>query len=282
MSLETSAILVSLHLSKFTAKRIDRPTTAETIYRKGAAGNAGHWTTNLLPSGAMEPISKLDGEIRRFHYEHTLPWATDGDRLLPCRKFSDYGVQMRQFGRERQDRVREFGDNYSGYVSQARSILGALFDDANYPSRDRALDKFKFTWTTAPVPTAGDWRIDTSKEEIAEMEAGLSAKLKAAEEAALGDLVNRLTEPLAKMAEKLNDPDSTFRDTLVTNLRDVIKIIPDLNITGNARLQKIADAVKAEVSVFGADTLRTDTTIRATVADKVQEHLNQLQNLFPA
>jgi hypothetical protein len=273
---------VSVHLTKFTAKRLDKKATAEVIQNKKASGDAGRWQTNLLPAGAMEKISKLDGEIRRFHYEHTLAWSDSGARLLPSKKFLDYSTEMRKFKARRETEVCAFVSSYNSHVAEARRTLGDLFDDSNYPSDTTIADKFQFRWDNAPVPASGDFRIDVSQRELEEMEESLNGKLQAAEQAAVNDLLERLSKPLSDMADRLGDPDAVFRDSLVENLRGIIKVLPDLNITGNKKLLEIADALQKNVTLFDADQLRSDKQLRGTVAKRVDQHLENLQSLFPA
>lgn len=281
--LQDSAILVSLHLAKLSARKTDEATTVETIARKGATGDAGKWQTNLFPAGSLEPIAKLDGEIRRFHYEKTLPWADDGNRLLPSRMFQVYSAEMRRFASDRQSRVLDFQQKWPSIVADAQVQLGSLFCPSNYPNQSTVIDKFKFRWDTSPVPGRGDFRIDVPAKEMEAMERSLAEKIEAAETIARNDLVGRITAPLGKIVDRLSDPDGRFRDSLIENLRQIAGSIDVLNITGDSRLAEIAAALNSADSIIHADpkALRSDPTYRSVVLRTAESYLGQLNEVFP-
>ena len=86
--LNKKAILVTLSLSSFSPRKTDKRVTSQVLNQHSAASDAGKFVKNLLPDEAIEPIKKLDGEIRQFHYNNTVPWCDDGLRLLPILRYA--------------------------------------------------------------------------------------------------------------------------------------------------------------------------------------------------
>jgi len=82
------------------------------LNQHAAASDAGKFVKNLLPDEAIEPIKKLDGEIRQFHYDNTVPWGDDGLRLLPILRYDPYMEKMRQNRAARETLVQKFLENY--------------------------------------------------------------------------------------------------------------------------------------------------------------------------
>ena len=58
----------------------------------------------------------------------------------------------------------------------------------------------------------------------------LDARMDDAEKKTISDLWERLIVPVRAMVEKLSEEDAVFRDTLVSNLRDIVGLIPALNL----------------------------------------------------
>jgi hypothetical protein len=100
----------------------------------------------------------------------------------------------------------------------------------------------------------------------------------------------RLHKAIAHMHERLADPKAGFHDTLVGNLRELLAVLPALNITKNPELDRIArDARKLIVfevpGVFGeqnlpdkavADRLKDDPQHREVTASKAGDLLREL------
>ena len=57
-----------------------------------------------------------------------------------------------------------------------------------------------------------------------------------------------------------------FNDTIITNLQDLIAILPGLNITQDPHLAAIADRAAAELSSIDPQTLRDSDSARARTA----------------
>jgi hypothetical protein len=86
--------------------------------------------------------------------------------------------------------------------------------------------------------------------------------------AAVADAMERVIEPVQKMATTLASPDAIFRDSLVDNIREVLQIAPSLNITNDRRLADAITAVQNQIATLNPDTLRDNPTIRKDAADK--------------
>ena len=83
MSLSNKALLVYLSISQWTGRRTDQTATASVETAFGTDRKVGNYSKNLLPGAKeLELIKSQAHAIRRFYYENTLPWMTDGSRIL--------------------------------------------------------------------------------------------------------------------------------------------------------------------------------------------------------
>ena len=84
-SLSTRAMLCSLSISMWSARKHDPEVSEEIATRHGAQADAGRYHKVLLPKEALAEILKIVNEARQEHYFMTLPWGDDGYRVLPAR-----------------------------------------------------------------------------------------------------------------------------------------------------------------------------------------------------
>ena len=282
MSLNNRAILITLGLSAYAPRKTDKRVTNQVLNQHGAGHDAGRWIKNLLPEAALKPIGELDGEIRRFHYQRTLPWTDDGRRILPTAAFDDYMTQMRAYRAAREIRVKGFLDNYDRYVQEAKRILNGTFDQSDYPDRFTAQRRFGFRLDSVPVPSETDFRVSLADGDMDALRESVRSQVERAEQLARNDLLLRLAEPLAHMVNRLADGSSVFRDSLVENLREVVSLIPALNVTGDPRIEALRAEITEKLCNFTPETLRTNDVVRGAVARDAQSILDKMSAWLPA
>jgi hypothetical protein len=74
ISIATSAVLIDLNISVWTARKLDKRVSKEIDINKGTTTNAGNYNKHLLAgSDQLEKIQKLATEIRDWHGRYTLP-----------------------------------------------------------------------------------------------------------------------------------------------------------------------------------------------------------------
>ena len=83
-ALSSRAMLCSLSICQWSARKHDPEASAEIAARHGAQCNAGRYHKVLLPPEAFSELKSIAGEARREHYFMTLPWDDAGYRVLPA------------------------------------------------------------------------------------------------------------------------------------------------------------------------------------------------------
>ena len=186
---------------------------------------------------------------------------------------------MREFRLKFADLARNhFIGRLTEWETWARQQHNGTFDQSDYLSATALQEKFGFTTEMQPVPCGEDFRIDCSEDELNEMRSQVDSRVAEATDAARKDLWRRLKEPVANMVERLKDPDSKFRDSLVGNIRDIVALIPALNVTQDQDLDTFSTQIQRELSVYGPDTLRDDKITRAQVAAKADAILAKMKD----
>lgn len=285
--IENRAILVSVHLKKMSSACTDKNVTTQVLRDKFASGNAGKWSTEMFPNGALSPIAKIDGEIRKYVAGETLPWADSGTRLLPQCKFFDYSNELSNFSTLRNGAINEFFLHYQDHIDEAKRTLGSLFRPELYPNPGAARKKFSFTSDVQPVPTVGDFRTDAPKAELQEMEESLRAKMERAAEIAERGLAERIAGPLTDIFEKLsatgkNGKPKTFHDSLIGNLRSIVNEIPAFNITGNPKFDELYATMSSAGSLANLppSVIRETPELRKIAVGQAEQFLAKIEDIF--
>lgn len=277
MPLHDRCVLADLTITSLATSRTDRGITADVIRRTGGDGDAGRWVSRLWTKEALDPISKHDAATRKLHQGMTLPWLDNSKRILPSTKVLDYLDLMRQRRPEREDLVRtHFLDRYDHWVSAAKLMRGSAVQAGDYPTRAEAAASFTFKVEAEPVPHRDDFRVTLAAPDLDELQAGLAERLANAERIARNDLIARITEPLVRIVEKLSDPDARFKDSLVGNLVEITRAIPDLNITGDPGIEAVRQQIETHLAGLNPEILRDSLSDRSRAAEKAARILGTM------
>lgn len=274
-ALQDRAMLVNVSISSWTASKKDNKASDSVKAQAAATAKAGWFNKRLVDPTALQPINKVEGRIRDFHYKFTLPWGDNGDRVLPGAAYMDYMDGLRKLKDEFDSEAHKFVSDYPQHVQNARAILGKMYDPADYPTPESIRQRFEVRTSFSPVPDAADFRVDVGVEAVAEIKLNIEANVNARLIGATRECWDRLDETVSKMMRTLADPDAVFRDSLVENLRTLVAILPKLNITNDGKLNDVVGKVRNWL-LIEPDDLRRDKKLRAFTAEKAADILIEI------
>ena len=295
-NIDTSAMLVEVNASVWTARKLDRTTTDEVITRKNAASKGAARVNKHLLAGRseLEVIVAHVGAVRGYVYANTLPWSDSGMRLLPVVNFKAFNERMKVEEDAYWKLCQTFVDVYPTLITAQALQLGDMFKREDFPSPDSILHKFGFQVNYMPVPTAGDFRVDVGNDAQAELHAQLAKLADDRVSKAMEDVKLRLRDHLARMSDRLSvdvvnnvAKPKVFHDSLIETGLDLCDMLQRLNLVGDPTIEtarakleiclsNITTRTKrngTEISV--AETLRDDMQQRSAVKAQVDEILNK-------
>lgn len=211
-----------------------------------------------------------------MHYKMTLPWGDNGDRMLPSQAYFDYTEQLRHMRAEHEAAVMSFVAAYPQMVQDARQMLGAMYEPGDYPEVNRIAERFSMTAVFSPVANAEDFRVDIGDEAVAEIKKSITDAAEQRLQGATRDCWARLGEVVGNMAERLEDPKATFRDSLVGNIEALLDLLPKLNVANDYALTHMCAEVRSWLVISPSD-LRKNKKLRAFTADKAASLLEQIK-----
>lgn len=288
ISIASSAMLVELSISTWTARKLDKGVSAEVDINKSTKTRAGNYNKNLLAgTGFLDTITKYAANARAWHLSQTLPWSDNGLRLLPMSNFMDYKAQLGVLETNYMALVDKFVIAYPNLVSAAAFQLGDLFKREEYPDAEKVKNKFKMSYNFLPVPMAGDFRVDINEDAKSEI-------MKSCEDAynerlnnAMRDAWSRLHSCLTRMSDRLSvdvevDENGTpkhelriFRDTLIENAVELTTLLKHFNLTNDTNLEEARRSLADAIQNHDAESLRQNFHAREVVKQKVDNILNK-------
>lgn len=283
VGIHTSAMLVELNISSWTARKLDRRVSEEVDATKSTKARAGNYNKNLLAgTSVLDAIVKYAANARAWHQKQTLPWSDNGLRLLPMANFLNYKKQLSEIEDNFNRLVDTFISSYPNLVSAASFTLGELFNRDEYPDAEVVRKKFGLVYHFTPVPMSSDFRVDVGNDALNELRQTYERQYNERLESAMRDVWGRLHTCLTHMKDRLTDEvvedkvrHKVFRDSLVENAMELIDMMPALNITNDPKLAQATKDLRQALLGVDAKELRDNGTARQDVRMQVEEILNK-------
>ncbi len=271
------AMLATVHISIWTAVKHDRKVSHDVATQHGAPVSAGRYNKQLLRgAGRLDDLRTLAGQIRQHFYKITLPWSDEGYRLLPAHFYFDLTAQMREFKQTFSQQVEAFLDVYPSYIEQVRPELNGLFREEDYPSAEKLRTKFGLKLEVLPIPSGEDFRVTMSAEEQARIAQEIDANVRQSLQKGTEDLWSRLKGVVSHMADRLNEPESRFRASLVTNVFDLVDLLPQLNVGQDQELNHFAAEIRTRLCAHPAHELKQNDVLRVAAASDAAALLDEM------
>lgn len=275
------AMLAAVHISIWTAVKHDRKVSRDVADQHGAHKGAGRYNKQLLRGAdKLDQLRALTGQIRQYFYKITLPWSDEGFRLLPSNFYFELMARIREFEAGFEQAVESFLSVYPQYIEQVRPELNGLFREEDYPSVDKLRSKFGIKLEVLPIPSGADFRVQLSAEEQARVSRQIDANVRESLTRGTEDLWKRLREVVAHMVDRLNEPESRFHGSLVTNIADLVEILPKLNVSGDADLNRFAEQIKERLCNYSAHDLKKNELLRAATANDASSIVAEMDDLL--
>ena len=278
-NLSERAMLVSLELSSWSGRCVDKAISESVILDHSAEKDSGRFYKRLIAKDKLKEIGSIHSEARKVFKEMTLAWDDRKYRLLSSDLFVELSNKLNDLKAEHDAAVSTFIINYEDYITESRQALNGMFDINDYPRTDELGDKFDFKFTFEPLAAPGDFRCsidDNIKEKI---KADIQKRTEEKYTVAIKRLWKRVQRVVAKFNEKLADQNGKFKNSLVENISDLLELLPALNIMDDPALTSMAKQIQSQLCSLDPDTLRQDPEVRRKAVIRSQNILETIGNL---
>lgn len=287
LQLQEKALLASLNISSWTARKFDKQISKDVAEQHGVDATLGRYNKLLIRKSAIDAIEEVIGKARKFHAEQTLDLGRTGIRLLCVSNFDHYTQGMREIRVEFDLKVREFLDNYPLLIEEARGTLNGMFNEKDYPDPDRLLTRFSFETLFDPLPSPGSFETMLSEEQKEVIRQDLSARFQEAQKQAMRDIWDRLYSAVSHLAKKMAEvkgddgKPGRFHASTVTKLKDLAGLLTRVNLTNDPNLEAMRKEVEDKLAGLDPQSLRDDHELRLNTAKEANQILKTMEEFMP-
>ncbi len=287
VDISARALLVNTTVRVWTGEKRDRAITREICTMKGAEDNAVRANKSLLGEH-IGGVQTAERALRQTVNERTLPWMDDGTRILKGSGFVAFTEAMAAPTRQFDAAVDAFIAAYPEIKHEAERRLGNAYSESDYPPVSRLKERFGVKLTYLPVPSAEDFRVNLADDEIAAVRRNAEQALRGTVNDAVRSLLDRLQGPVAHMASRLRlfrrtsagKVQHPFRDSLVENVRAIVRLAPALNLMDDPRIAELCTEIERHLTMHDPEELRSSAALRESVADEADAILKRMQGAF--
>jgi hypothetical protein len=291
-TVHSSAVLVELKISTWTARKKDKAATAKVAREAGASAKAGNYNKNLLAGCTeLDDLKKFVGNARNDHYAMSAEWSGI-QRLVPTASLFDYINHMTGLEQEYWRLYKLFEDEYSWRISNMlaqQQELGTLFDENEYPSVDELRRKFGWSLVQQPVPTSGHFSLDIPADAMEAIKEQYDEFYSKQIEGVANDIWARLKKNLETVLRQLSPKDeldangnqkyNKLYDSVFDTSLSLITMMRDFNFTNDTRMSMVASQLEDALYGVNTDALKNSETLRLEKQQEVKDIIRNLPSL---
>lgn len=283
MSITNNCMIVNLQIGTWAGYRLDKEASRAVTETAHAADDAARVNKHLVSKDVLKPIVSASNAVRSHFYEKTLPWKDNGDRLLTRALFTKFMDEHARLVDKFKEAVEDFvGRTYLTAREQAEFRMGTMFKPDDYPHPDDLRRRFYVNLDIDAVTEANDFRVQLDNAEMAHVRSSMEQALKQRMGTAMRDVWDRIATTLGHFANKMGS-DEVFREATVTNLQDIVDLLPGLNILNDPDLEAIRLRIEQNLTGYDAKLLRSNKSVRdiaATEAKRIMDDMAGFMNAF--
>ena len=275
------AILVKLSAGSWSGKIKDTKVSDEVKRNAGASNNAGVFIKTLLTPEALAPLTFIAAQARAVHYQLTMPWDDNGQRLLPSKLIMQYQETMDKFVEQRVDARIEFLSRYDAFVQERQSALGTMFNESDYPTAEELKERFTMSYAFSQIADTTHFVLDVAQKEQEAIKKNIESTLITKVATATTSLYQRLGDLVHTLAERMDETsNSSLRNSLINDLVFTVQVLPDLNVMDNPELSRMNNRIKeALMTLNDPDELRPrSTSFDAEKYEQVKSTVTEVSN----
>lgn len=282
-ALTEKAMVMNLSIGIWAGYRLDREASRRVTTEAGAAADAARVNKHLIPKEALAPIVTAQNTVRTHFYSNTLPWRDNGDRLMTRKLFLTFMPEHEKLKREFEDAVEKFlSTDYPSAIEKAAFRMGSMFNRDDYPPKFELRQKFYVNLDIDAITTANDFRVQIDQEHVDKVKASMEAAAEKRFQAATADIWRRMAETIGYFQQRMADPKAVFRDSTVTNIGEMLDLIPGLNVLDDPQIELVRAAIAKSFGNLDAKDIRKDPAHRAQLAADAQAVMDKMSGFMNA
>ncbi|MBT6690431.1 hypothetical protein HN903_02490 [archaeon] len=239
-------------------------------------------TKKLVDPESLKPICKINNFARNWLTTISLPFPITGMVFVPKDLINCVDEKLGEFKIKFNEAVQDFIQDYSWLRETAKTYLGDLFNEIDYPVDIGG--KFNFNWRfiILDVPN-GDTRLLAPEVYAREKEKFIQTM-----EEARGMAIDALREEFAQMVERITDrfvqnengKSKIFKNTTVESFYDYFQTFKDRNIFQDHELTTLVNRAQAVLNGSNVEQIRSSDNLKENIRSGMTDIENTLTQIF--
>jgi hypothetical protein len=286
--LVSKATLLTVNMSQWTARKLDREVTDEVNTSHHASADAGRYNKLLVEKHRLEELTQIRSEVRAVIEANTKPWLTKGPRILPNMLYQATCDKLRELSRKHDAAADLFAAEFGAAMEERKSKLNGLFKESDYPSVSEIRSKFSLTFKICPIAEADgfsdDFRTQLDQDTLDDIKAELEDTNAKLLDNVFKDSIDKVLAVVRNMSVRLGEygvkEKSKLYDSVVGNVRELADLLPAFNLTDDPKFDKLIERIKSELCVEETETLKEDASVRASVKKSADQIVADVEKFF--
>ena len=273
--------LVQMSVSKWGGvKKINKSKLSNMVEQ--AEKNWVTATKKLVDPSSLKPICKINNSARNWLATISLPFPINGMVFVPKDLINNVDEKLGEFKIKFSDAVMDFSEEYSDLRETAKTYLGDLFNEIDYPID--VASKFNFNWRfiILDVPN-GDTKLlapevyAREKEKfIQTMEEARGMAIDALREE-FSQMVGRITD---RFSENKNGKPKIFKNTTIDGFYDFFQTFKDRNIFEDRELTTLVTRAQAVLNGNNVDQIRSNANLKENIRSGMSDIEDAIETIF--
>jgi len=287
ISLATSAVLVSVDVSVWSATKQDRGISDEVTTSKNADKSAGRYVKNLL---ANHPSHKAIVNYRQTIYNwlqrRTYKW-NQSQELLPCVDLPKFKQEWHEHETAFHVLVDTFKNQYDSIVSDMAFKQGDMFNRNDYPPKEQITSKFSLNLYVSEVPV-NDFRCNIARDIADDLFSSLSKQSKSIIENIANEQVERLIDVMQSISHccgvdelvpkdggEIKTKRRKIYDTTIQKALEMCESYKVFNLKHDNELELARASLEKVLHGVTAEDIRDSDAVRSNVKEGVDGILSK-------
>ena len=285
ISLASSAVLVSVDISVWSATKQDRGISDEVTTSKNADKSAGRYVKNLL---ANHPKHKAVVNYRQTIYNwlqrRTYRW-NQSQQLLPSIDVPKFKQEYHEHEIAFHALVDSLVTDYDSIVSDMAFKQGDMINRADYPSAEQVKTKFSLNLYVSEVPT-NDFRCGIAKDIADDLFTTLSNQAQGIIDSIAQEQSERMVEVMESISHCCGVDESEVNGEVRTKrrkiyegtlqkARDYVESFKRFNLKNDSGLELARASLEKVLNGVKAEDIRDSDAVRHHVKEGIDDILSK-------
>ena len=239
-------------------------------------------TKKLVDPGSLKPICKINNAARNWLVTISLPFPIAGMVFVPKDLINNVDDKLCSFKYDFNKAVQNFILDYSRLRETAKTYLGELFNEIDYPINIGS--KFNFNWRfiILDVPN-GDSRLLAPEVYAREKEKFIKTM-----EEARGMAIDALREEFTQMVERIaerftqngKEKPKIFKNTTVESFYEYFQTFKDRNIFQDHDLTTLVNRAQKILNGTGVEQIRSSDNLKENIRSGMTDIESEIAEAF--